>query len=897
MGVFKKVCQNQKTIFEMIDCQCLVNLNLSLTLEFELSQKCPLPYSRPPSMKFTPKILSLILIILSFSFLWMMLKVSIPEKFENAIPAESLNEKLIPSEYFYAQRAYPHNRINKAAYKKALNYRTNTPKKNRQQSPWEFAGPFNIGGRVTDVEMFEDDLNTVFVSTASGGIFKSLDSGDSWFPIFDEVNSLSIGDLAIAKDRTIYVGTGEANAGGGSLAYDGLGVYRSLDEGTTWESKGLTDVGSIGQVVVNPDNSDEVFVAAMGYLFENNSERGVYRSEDGGDSWEQVLFVSDSTGAIDLVIHPSNPDILYAAMWERIRRPQFRQYGGITSGIYKSEDGGDTWEELTNGLPIAANLKGRIGLAIAPSNPNTVMAIYADSFGNLEGIFKSTNSGESWERVGNVGSVPFMWWFGKIFIDPINENTVFTPALDLYRSRDGGQSFQNSSDGMHVDQHALFIHPLNTNFIVAGNDGGVYISENGGTNWTKKNTLPITQFYTCEIDFSQPERLYGGTQDNGTIRTITGQLADWQPIFGGDGFRVLVDPLNNQFVYAEAQRGAFGRSTNGGISFQSARNGIVQADRNNWNTPVAFDPNQPSTLFLGTQRVYKSTDRAINWTPISPDLSNGSGGGNINFGTLTTLDVSTINSAIIYAGTDDGNVWNTLDGGATWNNLSANLPNRWVTDVATDPLDVATAYAIYSGYRFGENQGHVFKTEDNGQNWVDLSSSLPDIPLNAIIINPNNTEQLFVASDIGVFESINGGLDWELLIENLPNVPVTDLDFHEPTNALIAATYGRGLYRYNLTNSTTAIANTPKLNFEVKLYPNPTRSNLQIEFELKERTPLSIFLTDISQRRLQTILEVSKNRGIHQVSTNLDNFATGHYFLVIKTKEQQQAFKVEVISN
>ena len=836
---------------------------------------------------------------ISFYFSCMLiafLVVNCNQAVENIPEEETGESKLIPSDYFYQQRAYPKNTIDKKAVQNALAYRERTNKlATKRNTTWEFAGPINIGGRVTDIEMFPDDLNTIFVGAASGGIFKSTNQGEDWQPIFEAAASLSIGDMAIATDRTIYVGTGEANAGGGSLAYDGVGVYKSTDEGNNWEWKGLADVGSIGKVVVNPENENEVFVAAMGHLFENNAERGVYRSKDGGDNWEQVLFATDSTGAIDLVIDPVNPAILYAAMWERTRRPNKRQYGGETSGIYKSIDGGDTWRELENGLPSLPADKGRIGLAIAPSESTILMAIYADQFGDLEGIYKSTNAGTNWNQVGNVGSVPFMWWFGKIFIDPLDETKVFAPVLELYRSSNGGNSFTNVSDNMHVDQHALFIHPLNTNFVVAGNDGGVYISQNGGSQWTKKNTLPITQFYTCEIDFSQPNRLYGGTQDNNTIRTTTGDLDDWRSLFGGDGFRVLVDPQDNRFIYGEWQRGNLLRSTDGGLSFQNALNGIPNADRNNWNTPVAMDFNAPNTLYYGTQRVYKSTNRAISWQPISPDLTNGNQSNNITFGTLTTIDVSTVDGQIIYAGTDDGNVWNTLDGGMTWNNLSADLPNRWVTDVAADPIDIATAYAIFSGYRFGENIGHVYKTIDNGTRWTDITNNLPDVPLNAIIINPANTDHLFVASDIGVFETLDAGSNWQLFNENFPNVPVTDLDFHAPTNTLVAATYGRGLYQYELEETTTPVADLPSLDLDLKVFPNPVSEVLTIAFELEKQTNLTAYLVDNNGRKVKMITNQSFLSGKKQLTTDVRDMAGGAYFLVVESGIGQKTFALNIL--
>lgn len=808
---------------------------------------------------------------------------------------ESVENKLLPSDYFFQQRAYPKNKIDIKATQQAIAYRERAHKKStKRNNTWQFAGPINVGGRVTDIEMFPDDLNTIFVGTASGGIFKSTDQGESWLPIFDEAASLSIGDMAIAGDKTIFVGTGEANAGGGSLAYDGVGVYKSTDEGNNWEWKGLADVGSIGKVVVNPNNANEVYVAAMGHLFENNSERGVYRSKDGGDNWEQVLFVSDITGAIDLAIDPTNPEILYAAMWERIRRPNNRQYGGATSGIYKSTDGGDTWIVLNSGLPISPTQKGRIGIAVAPSRPNTIMAIYANRLGSLEGIYKSTNGGANWNQVGDIGSVSFMWWFGKIVIDPLDANTVFAPALDLYRSRTGGDSFFNVSNNMHVDQHALFIHPMNTDFAVAGNDGGVYISINGGSQWTKKNTLPITQFYTCEIDYSAPNQLYGGTQDNATIRTRTGNLDDWTTLFGGDGFRVLVDPQDNQFIYGEWQRGNLLRSTNGGASFQNALNGIDNTDRNNWNTPVAMDFNEPANLYYGTQRVYKSTNRAENWTAISPDLSNGNQSQSLTFGTLTTIDVSILNGAIIYAGTDDGNVWNTLDGGENWTKLSDNLPNRWVTDVAADPVNPATAYAVFSGYRFGENIGHIYKTIDNGETWTDISGDLPDVPLNAVIINPTNTDQLFVASDIGVFETLDGGVGWALLSNDLPNVPVTDLDYHGPTNTLVAATYGRGIYRYEVSE-TTPIVDIATLDVAIQVFPNPVSDVLNIAFELKKETTLSLYLTDLQGRRIKTIVNQSFSLGRNELSVVVNDIAGGHYYLVLETASKRKAVAVQVL--
>jgi len=840
-------------------------------------------YTLPKNKPTMPKKIGIIIFFITLLFAYF----NIANNPSNPIPQteESSETKLIPNDYFYQQRTYPYGKIDKSAYQKAFTYRLkNKPSKaEKRQNNWQFAGPTNVGGRVTDIEMFADDLNTIFVGAASGGIFKSNDEGNNWQPIFDDAASLSIGDMAIGADRTIYVGTGEANAGGGSLAYDGVGVYKSKDEGANWEWKGLEKVGSIGKVVVNPQNSDEVFVASMGYLFENNQERGVYRSRDGGDNWEQVFFRSDSTGAIDLVMHPQNPSIIYAAMWERIRRPNNRQYGGETSGVFKSMDGGDTWTELTNGLPTANSQKGRIGLAIAPSNPNVLMAVYANTFGDLQGIYKTTNGGNNWTQMGAIGSVPFMWWFGKITIDPTNINKVFAPGFLLERSTDGGENFNVVGANMHVDQHSVFIHPMNTDVVVAGNDGGVYISETGGNSFVKKNNLPITQYYALEIDNLNPERLYGGTQDNGTNRTLSGNLNDWEMLFFGDGFRVIVDPTNSQRIYGESQRGNLLRSVDGGTSFLSALNGIERNDRNNWNTPIAIDPNQTNILYYGTQRVYQSTNNAQSWRAISPDLSNGAIAGNLAFGTTTTIDVSPVNGNIIYVGTDDGNVWNTVDGGENWTKISNDLPNRWVTSVATDPLESTKAYVIFSGYRFGENIGHVYRTNNNGQTWQDLSNNLPDIPLNDLVINPQNADQLFLASDIGVFESQNAGSDWTLLSENLPNVPVTDLDFHDPTQTLVAATYGRGLYRYSLGNTTSVNEIKTKLSLSATIYPNPATDFLIINLNLTNRSNITIQLVDLNGKILKSIDNQAITAGETQLEVPILDLPKAAYLCVIKS--------------
>ena len=757
--------------------------------------------------------------------------------------------------------------------------------KSRSSEDWEFAGPTNIGGRISDLEMPADDINTIYAGAASGGIFKSTDQGDSWVPIFEEAASLSIGDIALAPGNNdiIYVGTGESNAGGGSLAYDGFGVYRSDDAGGSWQHVGLEDAGSIGRVVVDPQNEDRVFVAAMGDLFGNDADRGVYRTLDGGTNWEQVLYVSDSTGAIDLVMHPDDPDVLLAGMWERIRRPAYRQYEGLTTGIYKSTDGGDSWTEITQGLP--GGLIGRIGLAFAPSNPDKVYAVIANLNG-LEGVYVSDDFGDNWSQLSGagLGTVPFMWWFGRIIVDPNDEDVLFTTSLDMYKSTNGGNSWFNiSEDETHVDQHALVAHPLNSNLVVSGNDGGVYVSQNGGNTWDFKNTLPITQFYTCEIDFQQPERLYGGTQDNGTNRTLTGNLDDWAFFLWGDGFVVQVDPDNSNRLYAEYQYGNLFRSDNNGNNLTNITPNTPIA---NWNTPYVLYPGNADKLLYGSNRIYRSNNAGGFWQIISPDLTKGPHAGNLSYGTVTTMDISTLNDEIIYAGTDDGNVWVSQDDGDNWELISDDLPNRWVTKVHADPHDEASAYVTFSGYRYYESLSHVFKTSDYGVTWENLADGLPEVPINDIAVDPLYQGFLYIATDFGVFASYDDGFSWELLGLSLPNVPVIDLDLHPEEGFLLAATYGRSMYKINIRDP-LAIEQAKLEHGSFKLYPNPVKANLTLEWNQQLASPVRLELLDVNGRLLEVILDEERSAGLQILNWQAGHLMGGSYLLNLRMGEKR----------
>jgi photosystem II stability/assembly factor-like uncharacterized protein len=802
---------------------------------------------------------------------------------------ENLDEKY-PHDFMFMQRAYPNGELNTAAYSEANRWKRQAAHKSNTVEVWQFSGPLNIGGRITDIEIPSTQPEVYYVGAASGGIFKTINGGDDWVPIFDEQEMLSIGDIEISKNNNniIWAGTGEVNAGGGSLVYDGDGIYKSTDGGTTWQSKGLPDIGSVGKIVLDPNNDNTAFVGAMGPLFRKSANRGVYKTTNGGDSWQQVLFVSDSTGVVDMAIHPANGNIVYAASWERIRRPNNRQYGGITSGIYRTTDGGSNWMELTNGLPSTASQKGRISIAISASNPNVLYTRYADASGNIQGVYKTINGGDSWTAVNSnqLTNVGFHWWFGGIYIDPTDENTIYNVDFEVQKSTNGGNSWGSSFSNVHVDQHALAFNASVPGEVLLGNDGGLYYSSNDGASSVKDMKLPITQFYRMYVDAQNENKIYGGAQDNSTSRTQTGGLTDWNIIYGGDGFQPLVDPTNTNVIYALYQYGALGKSTNNGGSFSNATNGISGGDRKNWDTPITFDPSNSQTLYYGTNKLYKSTNAAGNWSAISPDLTDGPHTGNLTFGTITTISVSPLDNEIIFVGTDDGKAWITQDGGSNWTDVSAGVPNRWVTKVLASRENPNTVYLTLSGYRFGEDVGHVYKSNDLGNNWFDISSSLPDIPVNDL--EQDSFGNLFVATDVGVLASDDEGVNWTVLGENLPSVVVTDLFIHEASQFLFAATFGRSSYKIDIADD---ILNLNENSFasEVKVFPNPASEMVTVSFKnTSDKTSLIVY--DVMGR----LVKQQDFKGERELRISIETLQPGIYYLKISEGEKQTTKKLIV---
>ncbi len=718
--------------------------------------------------------------------------------------------KALPNDWFYIQRAYPGNDVPVAerlkAVDRAKSMRKDASDKASSAAPsWTFSGPTNIPGRIADIAVHPTDVNTVYAASAAGGVFKSTTGGNSWTPIFDEIGPQPVGAIAInpANPNIVYAGTGEANAATDN--YEGTGVYKSIDAGATWALVGLPNSYSIGRIVVDPLRPETVYVAVAGRMFGFSSERGLYRSQNGGSTWEQLLYVDDSTGCIDVAFHASTGTV-FAGMWHRWRNPMQRQAGGWTSAIWRSTDFGTNWVKLNGGitpgfgLPAPSSILGRIGLTLDQSS-ETIYAMFDEHPGNFAGIYRSDDLGSFWSRTndGSMGNFVngFGWYFGQVRCAPGQPDIVYACGVPLYRSEDGGSTWTEVATNIHVDHHAIAFSPSNTNHVYNGGDGGVAFSSNGGDTWTARANMGNSQFYAMTIDKLNPQRLYGGTQDNGTLRTLTGAVNDWTRILGGDGFYSIVDHTNSAVIYAEFQNGNLHKSTNTGASFSSAMNGIDYSnERHNWSTPVEMAPYDNNVLYYGSNLLYKTSDGAGLWTAISGDLTDGNDPGNLSFGTITTIGASPNTPGVVYVGTDDANVWVTTNDGGNWTDITAGLPERWVTRVTVHPTDPTIAYVTLSGYKVGDHAAHIYKTTNSGGTWTPSGGNLFDAPINDVVIDPDYPQSaLYIATDFGVYMTNDSGANWVELASGMPAVtPVHDIDFHQGTRKLVAGTHGRSMY-------------------------------------------------------------------------------------------------------
>ena len=680
-------------------------------------------------------------------------------------------------------------------------------------------GPAVMGGRVADIDAVIDKRLTIYVGSAGGGLWKSSDAGNTFKPVFDKQPSLSIGAVKVDPNdpKTIWVGTGESWTR--NSVSIGTGLYRSKDGGDTWQRVGLENSERIARIVINPKDSNNVFVCVPGHLWNSHPDRGVFKTVDGGKTWNKVLYIDDNTGCADLAMDPENPQILYAGMWQFRRKPYTFASGGPTSGFYKTSDGGAHWQQLTNGLP--SGTLGRIAVAVAPSKHNVVYALVE---AKRTALYRSDDSGGTWsEKNSDFNMVGRPFYFARIVVDPSNPDCVYKPGFGLTVSDDGGKSFAGASVGIgggpHGDIHAVWVNPKNTDELLVATDGGVYQSEDRGAHWRYLSVLPISQFYHITYDMAQPFNVYGGLQDNGTWMGPSHYPGgihnrDWHNIGYGDGMWVQVDPKDQDIVYVEYQGAKISRFRKSILERKDIRPLPRPGEpdfRFNWNSPIHIGPS--GALYLGGQFLFRSTNQGDSWDRISPDLTTGnpewlkqeeSGGVTIDnsdaekYETIFAISESAKDPKTIWVGTDDGNVQLTRDGGKTWTNLVKNIPglpaNAWVSGIEASHFDPATAYASFDNHMTGDMKPYVYKTADYGKSWQQLSGEGISGYAHVVREDLVNRNLLFVGTELGLFLSLDGGAHWTQFTGNVPNVAVRDVVVHPRDGDLLIATHGRGVY-------------------------------------------------------------------------------------------------------
>ena len=686
-------------------------------------------------------------------------------------------------------------------------------------------GPAGMSGRITTIDAVVADPNQIWLGAASGGVWKTNNAGASWESVFDEQPILNIGSIAIQQSNpaTVWVGTGEGNPRN-SISL-GEGIYKTIDGGASWKRMGLEKTRNIHRIIVDPSNPNTVYAGAIGNPYAEHPERGVFKTNDGGETWSKILFTNDTSGVADMIMDPSNPNKLFVAMWQHRRTPWSLSSGGVGSGLYMTFDGGKTWKKLGEKEGLPAGNYGRIGLAISRSNPNRVYALVEAT---KNGLYKSDDGGKSWSLMNSnpefVSTRPF--YFQEIACDPENENRLWLIYQMISKSDDAGKNFDVviPYNGIHPDHHAFWIHPTNPNFIIDGNDGGIGITRDKGKTWLFDEKLPVGQFYHINVDNEMPYNVMGGMQDNGTWRGpaytwMSGGIKNyyWENIWGGDGFDAMADPDDANWIYAMSQGGSVGKynvKTGESWYIKPPAPDLKTMLRFNWNSGMAQDPTNTSTIYYGSQYLHKSTNKGASWEIISPDLTTNdsvkidqtnNGGISIditgaeNYCTILTIAPSAKDKNVIWVGTDDGNVQMTRDGGKTWTNFRGKIPGlpvgAWIPQVQASRHNAGEAFVVANDYRRGDFKPYIFRTTDYGKTWTRLADEKKVTGYALCVLqDPTEPNLIFAGTEQGLWVSMDNGATFQQWKNGYPSVSTYDLTIQEREADLVIATFGRALW-------------------------------------------------------------------------------------------------------
>ena len=785
---------------------------------------------------------------------------------------------------------------------------------------WRCIGPANSGGRMGDFAVVKGSPNIIYAATASGGLWKTTNNGVTWEPIFDDQSTSSIGDVTVSPSHPdiVWVGTGEQNNRQSSSWGDG--VYKSTDGGKTWQCMGLRDTHHIGRIVIHPTDPDVVYVAALGHLWGPNKERGLFRTMDGGKTWTNTKFINEDTGFVDVAIDHENPKTLYAAAYQRRRTAYGFNGGGPGGGLYKTTDGGETWVRLANGLP-QGNI-GRIGIDIYHSNPGIVYAIVEHKEG---GVFRSEDKGFTWKRMSSTNPRPM--YYSKIRVDPNNDQRIWVLGESMYFSEDGGKTFRTDLMSrfprreyrVHGDHHAMWINPQNSDHMIIGSDGGIYISYDGGKSCDLINTIPLGQVYEISFDMQRPYYVNSGLQDNGTWhgpsatwfrQSITND--EWFRIGGSDGFYNQVDPRDHTLIYTSIQNGGIFRFNLRNFEEKSLKpepEVPQEIFRFNWNSPILISPHDPDTIYLGGNKLFISRDKGETWEPtidltaqqdraklpimgVLPDENTLSKHDGVSFfGTITTVSESPIEPGLLWVGTDDGNLQISRDSGKNWRNVINRIPgvpkNTYISRVVASSKEEGTAYVAFDGHQNDDFTPYVFMSIDYGEKWINLSANLPyGGTVNVIREHPQNHNLLFVGTERGAFFSIDRGKAWVKFKNDFPVVPVDDIAIHPRENDLIFGTHGRSIWILDdvtpLAQSTAELLSFPLFLFDMRtaIIFNPYRlwMNYDIKGPVGHRifeapnpphgAIISYYLKDRVNESVKVIIEDSSGKTIRELDSS-----------------------------